>query len=227
MERKVKLITTEDGSHSLFVPELNETYHSFHGAFRESYHVFILYGLEVWHAKNRTTVPIRVFEMGFGTGLNAWMAQIWAEQNLIPMLYHTVEPFPIEKEIYEQLNYAEIDEGFSHYGHFLEMLHAAPWGIGEPLTPYFNMKKEKITLEEVQLYPSDVIFYDAFAPNKQPELWTKEMLEKVVESMKAGAVFVTYCAKGQVKRDLADLGLHVETIPGPPGKKEMTRAWKF
>lgn len=94
------------------------------------------------------------------------------------------------------------------------------------MSEYFNMKKDIITLEDATLYSSDIVFFDAFAPNKQPELWTKEILEKVTETMNPGAVFTTYCAKGQVKRDLSDLGLEVETLPGPPGKKEMTRGWR-
>lgn len=223
---KVKLITTEDGSHSLYHEELQETYHSFHGAYRESIHVFMLYGLDSWLARNPRKYPIRVFEVGFGTGLNAWLALVWAEQNQIPVLYHTIEPFPLEKEVYSQLNYIEHDHGIWHYHKYFNALHEAPWNEGGPVSEYFNMKKDKVTLEEAQLYPSDVVFFDAFAPSKQPDLWKKEILEKVTDAMRPGAVFTTYCAKGQLKRDLKELGLVTETLPGPPGKKEMTRAWK-
>lgn len=223
---KVKLITTEDGSHSLYHEELQETYHSFHGAYRESIHVFMLYGLDSWLARNPRKYPIRVFEVGFGTGLNAWLALVWAEQNQIPVLYHTIEPFPLEKEVYSQLNYIEHDHGIWHYHKYFNALHEAPWNEGGPVSEYFNMKKDQVTLEEAQLYPSDVVFFDAFAPSKQPDLWKKEILEKVTDAMRPGAVFTTYCAKGQLKRDLKELGLATETLPGPPGKKEMTRAWK-
>lgn len=223
---KVKLITTEDGSHSLYHKELQETYHSFHGAYRESIHVFMLYGLDSWLARNPRKYPIRVFEVGFGTGLNAWLALVWAEQNQIPVLYHTIEPFPLEKEVYSQLNYIEHDHGIWHYHKYFNALHEAPWNEGGPVSEYFNMKKDQVTLEEAQLYPSDVVFFDAFAPSKQPDLWKKEILEKVTDAMRPGAVFTTYCAKGQLKRDLKELGLATETLPGPPGKKEMTRAWK-
>ena len=223
---KVKLITTEDGSHSLYHEELQETYHSFHGAYRESIHVFMLYGLDSWLARNPRKYPIRVFEVGFGTGLNAWLALVWAEQNQIPVLYHTIEPFPLEKEVYSQLNYIEHDHGIWHYHKYFNALHEAPWNEGGPVSEYFNMKKDQVTLEEAQLYPSDVVFFDAFAPSKQPDLWKKEILEKVTDAMRPGAVFTTYCAKGQLKRDLKELGLVTETLPGPPGKKEMTRAWK-
>ncbi|GAB3649970.1 tRNA (5-methylaminomethyl-2-thiouridine)(34)-methyltransferase MnmD [Echinicola sediminis] len=226
MKREIKLIETEDGSHSLYVPELNETYHSFHGAYRESIHVFFLYGLDHWFMHHPHKQPIRVFEVGFGTGLNAWLSLVWAEQNKIPLLYHTIEPFPVSEDIYTQLNYTSIDEDLSHFQGQFQRLHKAPWNEGGALTEYFNMKKDQTTLEEVQLYPTDVVFFDAFAPSKQPELWAKDLLKKVVDAMSPGAVFVTYCAKGQLKRDLTDLGLTVETLPGPPGKKEMIRGTK-
>jgi tRNA U34 5-methylaminomethyl-2-thiouridine-forming methyltransferase MnmC len=226
MSEKIKIITTEDGSHSLYHEELQETYHSFHGAYRESVHVFMFYGLDTWLARNPRKYPIRIFEVGFGTGLNAWLTLVWAEQNQIPVLYHTIEPFPLEKEIYSQLNYIEHDHGIWHFHKYFEALHNAPWNEGGPVSDYFNFKKDSVTLEEAQLYPCDVVFFDAFAPSKQPELWTKDVLQKVTETMRPGGLFTTYCAKGQFKRDLAELGLEVETLPGPPGKKEMTRAWK-
>jgi tRNA U34 5-methylaminomethyl-2-thiouridine-forming methyltransferase MnmC len=226
MAREVKIITTEDGSHSLFVPELNETYHSFHGAYRESVHVFMLYGLEAWFVRNPNHFPIRIFEVGFGTGLNAWLSLVWAEQYKVPLLYHSIEPFPLEEEVYSQLNYTEIDTTIFHFAPYFKMLHEAPWNEGAIVSEYFNIKKDNSTLENAVLYPCDLIFFDAFAPSKQPELWSKEMLSKVVETMNPGAVFVTYCAQGQLKRNLKELGLKVETLPGPPGKKEMTRAWR-
>jgi len=226
MNRDVKIITTDDGSHSIFVPELNESYHSFHGAYRESIHVFMLYGLDTWYMHNPETYPIRIFEVGFGTGLNAWLTLVWAEQYKVPVLYHTIEPFPLEKEIYSQLNYTEVDTSIYHYASYFKRLHAAPWNEGTVISEYFNMKKDNTTLEDAVLYPADLVFYDAFAPNKQPELWTKDILAKVIDSMNPGAIFSTYSAKAQLKRDLKDLGLLVETLPGPPGKKEMVRGSK-
>ncbi|MBY5952035.1 tRNA (5-methylaminomethyl-2-thiouridine)(34)-methyltransferase MnmD [Algoriphagus marincola] len=226
MSEKVKIITTEDGSHSLFHEDLKETYHSFHGAYRESLHVFLLYGLDSWLANNPNRYPLRVFEVGFGTGLNAWLTLVWAEQYQIPVLYHTIEPFPLSEEVYSQLNFIHQNDAIWHYHKYFEALHKAPWNEGGPLSEYFNFKKDQVSLEEAQLYPSDVVFFDAFAPSKQPELWEKNMLEKVTKSMRPGGLFTTYSAKGQLKRDLRDLGLEVESPPGPPGKKEMTRAWK-
>ncbi len=223
---KVKIITTEDGSHSLYHEELQETYHSFHGAYRESIHVFMLYGLDAWLNRNPRKFPIRVFEVGFGTGLNAWLTLVWAEQNQVPVLYHSIEPYPLGAEVYSQLNYTEHDHGIWHYHKYFQALHEFPWNEGGPVSEYFNFKKDQTTLEEADLYPADLVFYDAFAPSKQPELWKKEVLAPVVAAMRPGGIFTTYCAMGQLKRDLKDLELEVETLPGPPGKKEMTRAWK-
>ncbi|WP_162418247.1 tRNA (5-methylaminomethyl-2-thiouridine)(34)-methyltransferase MnmD [Cyclobacterium roseum] len=225
-KQEPKIITTEDGSHSVYLPELNESYHSSHGAYRESIHVFLLYGLEAWYARNRGKFPIRIFELGFGTGLNAWLTLIWAEQNQVPVLYHTIEPFPLPEKIYESLNYTQLDETLTHYNGYFRKLHKMEWDTGKPLTDYFNIKKESISLQDVQLYPTDIVYFDAFSPKKQPELWEKPLLEKIHASMNPGATFVTYCAAGHLKKNLQSLGLTLDEVPGPPGKKEMTRAWK-
>ncbi|HLW21277.1 MAG TPA: tRNA (5-methylaminomethyl-2-thiouridine)(34)-methyltransferase MnmD [Cyclobacteriaceae bacterium] len=227
MAREVKIIITEDGSHSLYVPEIRESYHSSNGAYRESIHVFLLYGLEAWAARNAGKQPIRIFEVGFGTGLNAWLTLVWAEQNQVPVLYHTIEPFPLEEDIYKQLNYGEMDDAIWHFRPYLQRIHKLPWDAGGAVTSYFNMKKETTTLQEVELYPTDIVYFDAFSPKKQPELWGADIMEKVVNSMNDQAVFVTYCATGKLKRMLKDLGLSLDKVPGPPGKLEMTRAWKF
>lgn len=226
MSDKLRIITTDDGSHSIYHEELKETYHSFHGAFRETIHVYMLYGMDAWLMRNPAKRPIRIFEVGFGTGLNAWLTLVWAEQNQIPVLYHTIEPFPLSEEIYSRLNYIEQDHSIWHYHKYFKALHDAPWNEGVILSEYFNMKKEDIKLEVAQLYPMDIVFFDAFAPKKQPDVWSKELLGNVIEMMNPGAVFTTYCAVGKLRRDLKDLGLEVEILPGPLGKKEMTRGWK-
>jgi tRNA U34 5-methylaminomethyl-2-thiouridine-forming methyltransferase MnmC len=227
MNKDPKIIVTDDGSHSVYLPEINESYHSSHGAYRESIHIFLLYGVEAWYARNRGKLPVRIFEVGFGTGLNAWLTLIWAEQNNVPILYHTIEPFPLEKEIYSQLNYTQLDETLTHYNNQFQRLHKMDWDTGKPMTDYFNIKKEKATLEEVVMYGTDIVYFDAFSPKKQPEVWEKDLLAKVVEAMNPNAVFVTYCAAAKVKKDLQSLGLTLDVVPGPPGKKEMIRAWKL
>jgi tRNA U34 5-methylaminomethyl-2-thiouridine-forming methyltransferase MnmC len=223
---KLKLITTDDGSHSLYDEELKESYHSFNGAFKESIHVFMIYGLDSWVAENPNKKPIRILEVGFGTGLNAWLSLVWAEQNQIPLLYHSIETRPLSEEIYSQLNYGDMDDAIFHYKPYLQRLHKAKWDEGVIMSEYFNMKKDHISLQDVKLYPADIIFYDAFAPSKQPEMWTSEALGKACESLRPGGLFTTYCATGKLKIELKELGLEVETLAGPLGKKEMTRAWK-
>lgn len=226
MSNEPRIIVTEDGSHSVYLPDINESYHSSRGAYRESVHVFLLYGLEAWYARNRGKLPIRIFEVGFGTGLNAWLTLIWAEQNQVPILYHTIEPFPLDKEIYSALNYTKVDESLGPYRAYFNQLHALEWDTGKPLTDYFNIKKEKTTLQEVDLYLTDIVFFDAFSPKKQPELWQYNLLKKITDAMNPNSVFVTYCAAAQLKRDLQALDLKLDQVPGPPGKKEMTRGWK-
>lgn len=225
--REVKVIETEDGSSSLFLPELNETYHSFHGALGESRHVFIRMGLEHWLEQYPEAGRLHIFEVGFGTGLNALLALEFAVTHQLNIHYTTLEPFPLSEETAAQLNYGKmVAEGRLEPA--FQTLHAAPWGEAVEIHPNFTLLKEQARLEDYQAPEGafDAVFFDAFAPSKQAELWGKELLEKVARLMAANAVFTTYCAKGQLKRDLKAIGLTVETLPGAPGKKEMVRARK-
>ena len=222
MDPETKIIVTGDGSHSLYLPALNETYHSSHGALTESRHVFIDAGLAHYQTTH-SPETIRVLEIGFGTGLNALLAWEFAQKQTVPVHFTSLEPFPLTPVVYEKLNYTETLEPWAAPA-FLE-LHRAPWGQSQALDANFHLHKVKARLEDFQADEHfELIFYDAFAPSKQAELWQYEILEKAVGFMAAKAVLVTYCAKGQFKRDLAALGLDVETLPGPPGKKEMVRA---
>lgn len=216
----LQLIVTSDGSHSLLNTALDETYHSRHGALQESLHVFIHHGLHYFEEKNHPE-KINILEIGFGTGLNALLTAEDASKKTCPIRYVSLEAFPVEEAIWSKLNYAS-DESRSLFN----KLHSAVWDTDESITGNFTLTKLLTTLQEIDLsaYTFDVIYYDAFAPNKQPEMWELPMLQKVVERLSPGGVFVTYCAKGQLKRDLKSLGLNVETLPGPPGKKEMIRA---
>lgn len=214
----LQLITTADGSHSLFHAQLDETYHSKYGAIQESNHVFIHHGLQYWVEKtNRNSVSI--FEVGFGTGLNAWLTYQFARRAGVQVHYHTVEAFPLPREIWMQLNYA------AHDATTFSRLHEAQWDVDVEIDNTFTLRKHQGTLQEMALQGNaDVIYFDAFAPGKQPDLWAFGMLEKVCRILTASGVFVTYCARGQLKRDLRTLTLVTETLPGPPGKKEMVRA---
>lgn len=218
----LEIITTADGSHTLRNSDLNETYHSVHGAMRESLHVFIHCGL-AYCIERHQLKDVSVLEVGFGTGLNALLAFQYAVRNKIKIHYTTLEPFPLTEDVWSQLNYTESDEDRERF----TLLHDSPWSETVRLTPEFSLLKAKNTLQEVKLeHTHDVMFYDAFAPGKQPELWSQETLARAITFLKPGGIFVTYSAKGQLKRDLKSLGLMVETLQGPPGKKEMVRGTK-
>jgi tRNA U34 5-methylaminomethyl-2-thiouridine-forming methyltransferase MnmC len=216
----LKIITTEDGSHSLLNEALDETYHSRHGAVQESEYVFIQKGLNFILDSDKDTVSI--LEIGFGTGLNALLTANISEQREIKIAYSTLETHPIPEEIWSTLNYSTDKFLF-------EKIHTSVWNEWVAITSHFKLLKREESLQTVDLSSQqfDLIYFDAFAPNKQPEMWEHALLEKISKSMKSGAVFVTYCAKGQLKRDLKSLGLVVESLPGPPGKREMVRAIKM
>lgn len=219
----LQIITTSDGSHSLLNTKLNETYHSRHGALRESVHVFINNGLDHYIQKAGVK-EIDILEIGFGTGLNAFLTLQYAFQNSIVANFTTLEISPLDENIWSQLNFAADHEARLQF----RLLHEAPWGKQVSLLPYFNLWKIQESLQDVQLPGMyDVIYFDAFAPNKQPEMWDLWLLQKVTAALNNGGSFVTYCAKGQLKRDLRSLGLTVETLPGPPRKIEMVRALKI
>lgn len=224
MPDEIQIIITGDGSHSLLNTTLNETYHSVHGARRESVHVFLKNGLEYFREKN-STEEVKIFEVGFGTGLNALLTASFAEDQTQKVSYTSIEAFPLGEEISTKLNYAESEQEKILF----QKLHSSSWEEEISINNFFTLKKIKATLQEIQLQKNffDVIFFDAFAPSKQPELWEISILEKVCNGLKPNGIFTTYCAKGQLKRDLKSLGLLVETLAGPPGKKEMVRALKI
>lgn len=222
--RVLQIIETEDGSSSLYVPSLNETYHSFHGALREARHVFIKEGLGYWH-KMQGKTNVRILELGFGTGLNAILTTAYATQQSLHIEYDTLEAYPLEASVVEKLNYPKLLQDNTLTSLFLK-LHTSPWNEPTDINEYFSLHKRHIMAEEFMPTKGfyDVIFFDAFAPNKQAELWTVEILEKFFNGLASKGILVTYCAKGQFKRDLKAIGFEVETLPGPPGKKEMVRA---
>ena len=215
----LRVIDTGDGSHSLLHTTLQETYHSVHGAVRESTHVFIDHGLRV--VEQRHTGTIWILEVGFGTGLNAALTLREAGRHGLKITYESWEKFPLPDEVVGQLNYGVI---LGDPAGFLA-LHQAPWNVPTLIQPGFELYKRRGDIVADPLEGRfDLVYYDAFAPSKQPEMWTPDVLRKVTSTLSPAGMLVTYCAKGQVKRDLAALGLTVETLPGPPGKKEMTRA---
>jgi tRNA U34 5-methylaminomethyl-2-thiouridine-forming methyltransferase MnmC len=224
MNPPVQIITTGDGSPSLLNTTLNETYHSQHGAVQESKHVFLKHGLDfyLWQNSKET---VNIFEVGFGTGLNVWLTMNASKAIKQKIVFTSIEAFPLDVEVWSQLSYTD-DEDLKA---IFNKIHLAPWNEEALIDPLFLLNKVHASLHEYALPSSafDLIYFDAFAPSKQPEMWELSILEKVTGSMASGGVFVTYCAKGQLKRDLRVLGLAVETLPGPPGKNEMVRAVKI
>ncbi|MGB0806295.1 MAG: tRNA (5-methylaminomethyl-2-thiouridine)(34)-methyltransferase MnmD [Salibacteraceae bacterium] len=216
---KLDLILTGDNSPSLYNPELNETYHSKHGARQESEHVYIKSGLnELIHLKE-----VRVFEMGFGTGLNILLSNNFANQHNKKVTVTSIEAYPLNHEITEKLNYANsaIEQSI------FDKLHLAPWEEKTQIDSFLSLTKMNVKLEDVCFTSEfDIVFYDAFGPDKQPHLWTPQIFKKLFELLDDNGILVTYSAKGQVRRDLQSVGFRVERIQGPPGKREMLRAIK-
>jgi tRNA U34 5-methylaminomethyl-2-thiouridine-forming methyltransferase MnmC len=168
---------------------------------------------------------VSILEVGFGTGLNALLTLKYAQEAAKKVCYTAIEPHPISQDIWSKLNYPVLLNENEVY----RSLHLSEWSVTVPLSPVFKLLKLRTMLQDVMLEKEsfDVVYYDAFAPSKQPELWEVQVLGKVVAAIKPGGLFVTYCAKGQLKRDLRNLGLTVETLEGPPGKKEMVRSFKI
>ncbi len=218
----IEIIFTKDGSHTLKNSELNETYHSIHGAVQESRHVFIKHGLDF--KMEEGIKEIAILEIGFGTGLNAWLSAQHGTPLAGTIFYTTLEPFPLDHSIWSKLNYA----GETGDQYLFNAIHTAEWNQQISLTPGFTLNKIKQTIQTAALPKAhyDIIYFDAFAPEKQPEMWKPSIFDKVVNALKPGGILVTYCAKGQVKRDLKSVGFRIETLQGPPGKREMIRATK-
>lgn len=235
----VEFQVTEDGSHTLFSEMAGQTYHSSHGAVQESRHIFISQlsiksqQLEVSEQELIEKSSLSVLEIGFGTGLNALLTAQWARENGVRVEYTSIELYPLGEEVYCGLNYGRLlgDEEL-----FLR-LHEAEWDVGfVPVVENFVIRKCKsdivewlrnaqCTMHNVQLF--DVVFFDAFSPDAQPELWTEEVFRNVYALMKMGGVLTTYCAKGDVRRAMLAAGFRVEKLAGPPGKRHILRAGKI
>ncbi len=216
---------TDDGSHSIISEQFKESYHSRHGALKESLHVFINAGLKALTKEN-----LHILEIGLGTGLNAWLS-VLENQNLNKTIdYIGIEPYPISMDMAQSLNYPTVlfdqETENNHRNVFLK-IHEEAWETPIAINDKFTFTKSKTTLEEFSTEKKfDLVYFDAFAPNAQPELWTDVIFQQLFDLMAPGGMMVTYCAKGTVKRSLKAIGFTVETLEGPPGKREMTRAVK-
>lgn len=215
---------TADGSSSLKLNGLDEQYHSVNGAMQESSIVYIQNGLHHLKSKN-----INVLEVGFGTGLNCLLSFHSNLLNQIPSFieYTALEPFPIQNELIEKLNYPKM-LGMEVMPAIFKKMHLSKEDEKNIITPHFSFTLSKSTVQTYQGKEAsyDLIYFDAFGPNIQPEMWTIEIFRKMYALLKEDGILVTYCAKGEVKRMLKSVGFKVENLPGPPGKREVTRAVK-
>ena len=224
---KVEVRTTADGSPTLYVPALDEHYHSHHGAAQESRHVFIEAGLRPLLAAGiGQNKPLRLLEVGLGTGLNALLTLEAAQAAGAAVAYDGYETVPLPPATVAALAPQWADE--PALSQAFAQLHTAPWGEKYALAPSFFLTKLEEPVQAAALPAAyyDLFYFDAFAPEKQPELWTEEIFQKLYDAAALGAVLVSYCAQGQFRRNLRAAGWLTEKLPGPPGKREMTRARK-
>jgi len=243
MQRTLKI--TSDGSHTLYVPELEEHYHSIHGAVQESNHVFIGAGLKEVISRQSLVIgqeSIKILEVGMGTGLNVLLTLLEGEKtgllsphppkspqrgNFLAIEYTAIEAFPLEKEIYSALNYSSVipDE---KAGPVLYSIHSSAWNTPIDINHGFTLLKVNEKLENIVLGDNkfNLVYFDAFAPEVQPELWPEAIFKKIYNAMAPNGILVTYCCKGDVKRAMKTAGFTIEKLPGPPGKREMLRAKK-
>lgn len=215
----LQIFQTADGSPSLLRTDLGETYHSRHGALTESEHVFIRHGLDMFRRKERR---VDILELGFGSGLNALLSLGWAREHFVQVGYCGYECHPVPIEMAAMLHF------FAGSEDALQGLHRALWGEKVLLEPFFEFEKRHAGIEDVSNTGErfDLVYFDAFAPSVQPELWTRSVFALMFEVLRPGGMLVTYCAKGDVRRTLQACGFAVERLPGPPRKREMLRALK-
>ena len=214
------IILTDDGSNSIFNCNINESYHSKYGAINESQHVFINYGL-----KKKKKKEIKIFEVGFGTGLNALLSFVYCQKNKIKIDYQTIEKFPLDKTKYSPLNFSE---KLKIKKNIFINLHRSKWELKSEISDFFSITKYDQDLNDFnhKCY-YDLIYFDAFSPEKQPELWTEKIFKSLYNNLNYNGVLITYCAKGAIKRKLKKIGFQVFAFPGPNGKREITQARKI
>lgn len=222
----MEILKTADGSHTLFSEMFNEVYHSRHGSIQESNHVYIDSGVKYFMEQNHPRKSISVLEIGFGTGLNALLTMLYAKKHEVSVQYSTVEAQPVDISIVKQLNYTDL-LGFEYcYGPY-HTLHLCRWEETHQIIPYFAFNKKKSKVEDVHLDAEyDIVFFDAFAPTHQPEIWSADIFSKLYDAMSPNGILVTYCSKSVAQKAMRDAGFVIEKPVGPWGKREMIRAHK-
>ena len=220
---------TEDGSKTIYIEDWDETYHSIHGAVQEASHVFIQNG---FHHFVENKLPVKIIEIGLGTGLNSFITLMESEKHKILVQYVGIEKFPVSDEEFEMVNYfenvfklyPEFEDRKNEFLNYYQQLFHSNWENWHKISSYFEFKKVEedfFNLKNINENNFDLVYFDAFGSRVQPELWEKELLEIVDSLTKKSAIFTTYAAKGTIKRGLKDLGYIVQKRPGPPGKREM------
>ena len=216
---KLELVNTNDGSNSLKNLIINDSYHSKYGAINESNHIFIKNGLKRIRIKK-----IRVLEIGFGTGLNALLTQLYCDKKEQNITYHTIDNLPLREETYSSLNYCDqlkIDKNI-----FLK-IHRSSWENEIELSNFFVLKKMNCDFTKTLFNEKyDLIYFDAFSPSKQPEMWTLNNFKKLYNCLKSNGILITYSSKGDVKRTMKKVGFNISSVEGPAGKREITLASK-
>ncbi|AWA30714.1 SAM-dependent methyltransferase [Flavobacterium magnum] len=216
---KREIITTSDGSTTIHLPEWEESYHSKHGAIQEAYHVFIKNGLSLFNGKS-----VSILEIGFGTGLNAFITFLESEKHSQQIGYTGVEAYPVSAAEVSSMNYVTALQA-DRYLKVFDSMHAGPWGVKISLSDWFSLTKKQQffhEVDDVQAY--DLIYFDAFGFRVQPELWSLEIFAKMHRALKPEGTLVTYAARGIIKKNMQDAGFSIEKLAGPPGKREMFRA---
>ncbi|WP_026473281.1 tRNA (5-methylaminomethyl-2-thiouridine)(34)-methyltransferase MnmD [Alkaliflexus imshenetskii] len=217
--KNIEVKVSADGSSTLYRPDLNEHYHSMNGAVQESLHVFIDAGLKMV-CKN----DIHILEIGFGTGLNALLTLTHKAERVIH--YHTLEKFPVPNDLLAVINYPSVVPHPSA-GEWFGQIHTADWNREVKIANGFYLTKMEADLLMFSVDSTyDLVYFDAFAPEKQPEMWSESVFQMLFKAMRNGAILTTYCAKGVVRRFMQSAGFKVERLQGPPGKREMLRAMK-
>jgi tRNA U34 5-methylaminomethyl-2-thiouridine-forming methyltransferase MnmC len=216
---KREIVETKDGSHTIFIPEWNESYHSKNGAIQEAKHVFIQSGLSLFQGKS-----VSILEIGFGTGLNAFITFLEAKEANQQINYVGVEAYPVVLEEVEKLNYVDELKATSERAVFNKM-HTSNWENEIELSSFFQLTKRKQFFQDINDVDTfDLVYFDAFGFDLQPELWTEEIFKSLYVAMKEGAVLVTYACRTPIRKAMLAVGFRVEKLPGAPGKREMLRA---
>ena len=222
---KRSIITTSDGSKTIQIEGWNEQYHSIHGALQEAKHVYINAGLKTFLERQPKQNALTLLEIGFGTGLNALLTALESLNISQEICYHGIEAYPVEAEELQALGYHTL---IGSDPSIFQNIHNCSWHETHKILPHFSIVKRQAFFSDIaEVNEFDVIYFDAFGPRVQPNLWIESIFKKMYEALRPNGLLVTYCAKGSVRRCMQAVGFEVERLPGPPGKREMLRAIKL